>query len=205
MTRRSAGNRQKHENPNPLQRRLVERFHAETARLVNLVEPTSVLDLGCGEGYVLESLVSSGVSAALTGIDMSPQAVEAARDRLGDRAEIIEGDVTDLRPTLGRYDIVMMMEVLEHLDHPESALELVEGLTGSHVILSVPREPAFRGLNLLRLKNVRRLGNDPEHVQNWTKRGFQRFVSERFHVLETGNAFPWTMLLLAPRTAEPST
>jgi 2-polyprenyl-3-methyl-5-hydroxy-6-metoxy-1,4-benzoquinol methylase len=169
-------------------------------RLIRAVDPASVLDLGCGEGYVLEALVDAGVGAKLTGIDHSAQAVADARQRLGDRAEIQQGDVARDRPAESRFDTVMMLEVLEHLADPGAALEELAQLTSGHVIVSVPREPLFRALNLLRFKNLHRWGSDPEHLQHWTKRAFERQVDPIFTIVGRGHAFPWTLLLLQPRT-----
>ncbi|NNE74848.1 MAG: hypothetical protein HKN26_14380, partial [Acidimicrobiales bacterium] len=93
----------------------------------------------------------------------------------------------------------MMLEVLEHLEDPPGALALLQSLTTDAVLVSVPWEPFFRGLNLLRLKNVKRWGSDPEHVQHWTKRQFEALVSETFDIVDRGRAFPWTLLLLRPK------
>lgn len=196
---RDSGNRQKHESGNPLQRFVIDRMHAEVCRLLGRVSPTHVLDLGCGEGYVLEALAEAGIDATLVGVDRSTSAVALARERLGERAEIIEGDVTHQGDLGSSFDVVMMLEVLEHLDQPEAALEMLATLTTGHVVVSVPREPFFRGLNLLRLKNVRRYGSDPEHIHHWTRRAFERTVEDHFTVIERGRAFPWTLLLAKPR------
>jgi 2-polyprenyl-3-methyl-5-hydroxy-6-metoxy-1,4-benzoquinol methylase len=200
MSRRSSGNEQKHRSSNPLQRRMIDRFHAEVIRLTHKASPSSVLDLGCGEGYVLEALVDAGIDAELTGIDRSSTAVADARRRLGERAQIIERDVTIADPTPQKYDLVMMLEVLEHLDDVDEALRLLAELTNVYVLVSVPREPFFRGLNLLRLKNIRRWGSDPEHIQHWSSGAFERRVSSSFNIEDRGHAFPWTMLLLTPKT-----
>lgn len=196
MGRRSSGNQQKHESGNPIQRKLLDRFHSEIARLVQRVDPDTIADLGCGEAYVLDELLDRGVTAQLTGIDRSPAAIAAARSRLGERACLVESDVTELQPTIGRFDLVMMLEVLEHLDDPERALDLLAAVSSSHILVSVPREPFFRGLNLLRLKNVKRWGSDPEHVQHWSRRSFTNLVESRFDIVDRGDAFPWTVLLL---------
>lgn len=198
--RRSAGNEQKHESSNPLQRSMIGRFHSEVIRLLGIAQPDAVLDLGCGEGYVLQALVDAGVTARLVGVDRSATAVEAARQRLLARAEIIEDDVGAGHDLAGAFDVVMMLEVLEHLDDPAGTLDMLAALTSGHVIVSVPREPYFRGMNLLRLKNMRRWGSDPEHVQHWTRSGFGREVEGLFTVVERGHAFPWTLLLLRPRS-----
>ena len=196
--RRTSGNVQKHETGNPIQRRLIDRFHGEVVRLLETEPRASILDLGCGEGYVLEALLAAGVEANLVGIDRSVDAVDRARARVGDRAEILCRDVTELEDLPRSFDVVMLLEVLEHLDDPHAALDLLASLTDRHVLVSVPWEPFFRGLNLLRLKNVRRWGSDPEHLHHWTRAAFERLVVSRFTVVERGRAFPWTLLLLEP-------
>lgn len=199
MPRRTSGNRQKHESHNPVQRLLLDRFHGEIARLLGQVKSDTVLDLGCGEGFVISELLDRGVDAEFTGVDQSSDAIAVARARLGDRAALHLCDVRELEPDIGSFDVVLMLEVLEHLEEPAAALGLLTELGSPHVLLSVPWEPFFRGLNLLRLKNVSRLGNDPEHIQNWGKRSFIRFVSERFEIVEVGAAFPWTAILVRQR------
>ena len=76
---RSHGNRQKHESTNPIQRRLIDGFHRQVIRMVKEVAPASVLEVGCGEGFVLSALVDAGVSSELTGIDLSETAIGDAR------------------------------------------------------------------------------------------------------------------------------
>lgn len=196
---RSSGNQQKHESGNPVQRWLIDRFHGEVTRLLSSAPRQAVLDLGCGEGFVIGHLVEADLDADFVGIDRSPTAVVTARERLGDRAEIVEADVTGIADLPRPFDVVMMLEVLEHLDDPAAMLDLLAELTTHQVIVSVPNEPFFRGLNLLRLKNVKRFGSDPEHVQHWTSSAFERLVSDRFEVVDRGRAFPWTLLLLEPR------
>ena len=63
------------------------------------------------------------------------------------------------------------------------------------LIASVPREPLWRALNLARLSYVGALGNTPGHLNHWSKRGFVRFLDERFEVVEVRSPIPWTMAL----------
>jgi hypothetical protein len=78
-------------------------------------------------------------------------------------------------------------------------LPILERLTRRHLLLSVPWEPMFRGLNLMRGKHVRAWGNDPEHVNHWGRRGFFRFVEQRFSILGAPLVAPWTMVLAEKR------
>ncbi len=192
---RTHGNRQKHETANPLQAWRIDRFHAKVIRVVEQLEPTSVLDVGCGEGYVLEALQAAGCGARLVGVDRSTPAIADARTRLGREVDLRVGDVEDLVATDRHSDLVLMLEVLEHLEDPTAALDALAKVSDGWILVSVPWEPWFRLLNLLRLKNVRGLGNDPEHVNHWTRRSFRRFVSSRLVVHDTITAFPWTLVL----------
>ena len=196
---RTSGNRQKHESANPVQQFLIRRFHDEVVRLLEAVPHAAILDLGCGEGFVLDHLLASGIDADLVGIDRSSTAIASARSRLGTAIDLVEGDVTSLEDLPRPFEVVMMLEVLEHLDQPDATLDLLSGLSTGHVIVSVPREPFFRGLNLIRFKNLKRLGSDPEHVHHWTKRSFEQLVTRRFEITDRGRAFPWTLLLLEAR------
>jgi hypothetical protein len=67
------------------------------------------------------------------------------------------------------------------------------------LVLSVPHEPFFMLGNLARLKNVTRLGNDPEHVNHWSPRSFRRLIDGRLDLLRVTTSFPWILALAAPR------
>lgn len=64
-----------------------------------------------------------------------------------------------------------------------------------YLVLSVPQEPLFMMGNLLRGKNVKRLGNDIEHINHWSNRGFVRFVGKYLKVKQNITPLPWTLLV----------
>ena len=84
---------------------------------------------------------------------------------------------------------------MEHLDDPEAALDTVAALASPWAIISVPREPLWRALNLARLKYVGGLGNTPGHLHHWSRRGFARFLERRLEIVELHAPLPWTMAL----------
>jgi hypothetical protein len=59
----------------------------------------------------------------------------------------------------------------------------------------VPREPLWRAVHLLALKDVRSLGNTPGHVNHWSSSGFEKLVSEHGSVTRSRRPLPWTVVL----------
>ena len=108
--------------------------------------------------------------------------------------------VYDLTPENDGADLIICCEVLEHLEFPEQALHALQKVVSQRLILSVPREPIWCTLNLVRGKYIPKLGNTPGHIQHWSKRAFIQLVSKYFKVIEAKNPLPWTMLLCGPLT-----
>ena len=195
----SYGNKQKHESKNPIQRALVDHFKSQVVRMVRELQPKTILEVGCGEGYVLHALAEADLDVDLHGVDISAPAIEDARARLGDRAKLEVRDARELAEHGERFDMVLMLEVLEHIERPHEILPILEQLADKHLILSVPWEPFFRGLNFVRGKHVMAFGNDPEHINHWGRRSFLQFIGRHFDVVETPLVFPWTMALATVR------
>lgn len=194
-----SGNQRKHESRNPIQRALIDRFHHQAIAMVQQAKPSTILELGCGEGYVLEAFLAGGVQAQLSGVELSERAVRLARERLGSRASIEHRDARELVAKGQHFDMVMMLEVLEHIPEPSQMLDILDDLSSEWLLLSVPWEPFFRGLNFMRGKNLTRWGNDPEHVNHWSRRSFARFIGARFEIVAMPQVFPWTMALARKR------
>ena len=194
-----SGNQRKHESRNPIQRALIDNFHMRAIEAIRRARPSTILELGCGEGYVLEAVANAGVEAELTGVELDGRAVELAQARLGARATIVHEDARKLADDGRCFDMVMMLEVLEHIPDPEQMLPILDQLSNGWLLFSVPWEPIFRGLNLARGKNVTRLGNDPEHINHWGRSSFAKFIGSRFDIITMPPAFPWTMVLARSR------
>jgi 2-polyprenyl-3-methyl-5-hydroxy-6-metoxy-1,4-benzoquinol methylase len=109
-----------------------------------------------------------------------------------------QGSAYDLSALPGGYDLVICAEVLEHLDTPLRALDEMCRLSPRRLLLSVPHEPFIMLSNLARLKNVSRLGNDPEHVNHWGTRSFRRLLETRLEVARVTTSYPWVLALAAP-------
>jgi hypothetical protein len=66
-----------------------------------------------------------------------------------------------------------------------------------HLLVSVPREPLWRALNMARGAYIRDLGNTPGHVNHFTKRGFAALLARHGEIVGVCSPFPWTMILVS--------
>ncbi len=185
---------------NPLVRHANRGFRDTLETLVRGCAPASILDAGCGEGINLLTL-SSLDDWALEGIELTAESLAIARKALPGRVQLRQGDVQQLPYDDDRFDLVLGTEVLEHVDDPSRALREMARVARRHLILSVPREPLWRMLNVLRGKYLRHLGNTDGHLNHWSGHGFRRFCAREVEVLEQRSPVPWTFLLCAPRSA----
>jgi len=136
------------------------------------------------------------------GTDASADVIEEARGRAeaaGIQAEFRVAPVEELDPARDAAELIVCCEVMEHLADPDAALSILMALASPWVVLSVPREPLWRALNMARLKYVAALGNTPGHVNHWSRRAFVRFLDRRLDVVEVRAPLPWTMALCRAR------
>lgn len=188
------GNFRKHTSRNPIQRFLINRFYDALIAELAKAAPDSILDVGCGEGFALERIRKSGVGKKLEGVDVSPDAIERGRE-MHRALTLKQGDAYSLPYQDGAFDAVLCCEVLEHLERPDDALKELWRVAKRYCIITVPHEPWFRIANLLRGKNLSRLGNDVEHIRYWSARGITALVGSYFAVRTVRHPFPWTMVI----------
>jgi len=188
------GNLQKHLNPNPVQRYLLRRFHRQIASLLKATGAERILDAGCGEGFVVSYLLQENDGLAITGLDCSLEAIEMARQMVPGVLFGV-GDLREMPYSDDSFDLVMCLEVLEHLPDPHRGLRELRRVTSAHCLVSVPHEPFFRTTNFLRGKHVPAWGRDPEHLQHWTAGQFRRLVEQYFKVERVVYSFPWVIAL----------
>lgn len=190
----------KHTNTNPIQKRLIDRFHARITDIVQAQHPESVLDAGCGEGFTAEIFLQAMPALDLTGFDPHMPSVELARLR-NPRAKILEGDIYNIPFEDNSFDVVGCFEVLEHLHDAPGALAELARVARRAVVMSVPHEPFFCLSNAARGKNldITPKGSDPDHRNFWSREAFGRFVQQEMDVVELTGSFPWTICVARPR------
>lgn len=191
----------KYTTRNPVARRLVAGFLAALQDLVGRSGARAAHEVGCGEGHLSLALAARGL--AVRACDLSPGAIATARRLAVARGLAVDyrvADVYDLDPEVDGAELVLCCEVLEHLPDPRRALAVLGRLARPHLIVSVPREPLWRLLNLARGRYWPALGNTPGHLQHWSSAAFARTLRRDFEVVDLRTPLPWTMALCRRRS-----
>ena len=190
----------KYVTKHPVERRLVSGFlrglddlweHAGGASIV------SILDVGCGEGRITATWARRLPGRPVVGLDRPSPRLEAIwRTRAHDDLRFVAGDATALPFADRSFDLVSGVELLEQVAEPERALAELTRVARRWVLVSVPREPVWRALNVARGAYVRWLGNPPGHVNHWSRGAFLELAGRHASVCAVRTPFPWTMALL---------
>ena len=160
----------KYGSSNPVVRRLLDRWAAAAGR--GRSAGRHGRRRRRGRGLCLERLLEPGGPRPRRRGRVPPRQGPVAR-RLAGVSPVV-ADAACCRCPTAAPDVVTCIEVLEHLPAVAPAVAELARVTTDRCVVSVPWEPWFRLGNLGRGKNVRRLGNDPEHVQWFTPRRLRR-------------------------------
>jgi SAM-dependent methyltransferase len=187
----------KYGSTNPLVRRLMAGFERDLDELLGLADPGSLLDVGCGEGVLVERWARRLEGRRVVGIDLEEDSIQAGwAQRQAPNLEYRVLRAEDLPFAAGEFALASAIEVLEHLPDPAHTLAEMARCAQRHLLVSVPREPLWRALNLARGAYWRDLGNTPGHLNHWSRRSFTALLSRYGTVAELRSPFPWTMLLV---------
>jgi 3' terminal RNA ribose 2'-O-methyltransferase Hen1 len=144
-----------------------------------------VLDLGCGEGRLLQALLKDRDFEQIVGMDVSWRALEIARERLDlerlpqkvrERVDLFQGALTYRDARLSGFDAACAIEVIEHLDPPRlpaferSAFEFARPAT---LVMTTPNSEynvRFAGLPTGRFRHR-------DHRFEWTRGEFQAWAA----------------------------
>jgi 2-polyprenyl-3-methyl-5-hydroxy-6-metoxy-1,4-benzoquinol methylase len=189
----------KYNSKNPVVQKIMQGFMDTLTELAKKTGVKKIYEAGCGEGHLSLTLCKSGYE--IRGSDIGEEAVEEAKSaakQLGCDVQFDLKSIYDLDKN-DSEDLIICCEVLEHVDDPERALKSLASVAKEYIILSVPREPVWRFLNLIRMKYIFSLGNTPGHIQHWSSGGFVKLVSKHFDIVEVRKPLPWTMILARVR------
>ena len=121
-----------------------------------------VIDFGVGPGIVLGEVLDEAQPSSLVAADFSESALGHAKERFPS-ASIIQWDIYNRYPD--QADLVLCTEVLEHLEHPEKAIQNLLHATSEHgtLIITVPNG---------------RLDRSHYHVNFWSPESWNMFIQK---------------------------
>ena len=190
----------KYGSENPVVRRLMTGFHAQLDELFEHANPSSILDVGCGEGVLTHEWAGRLNDGRIVGIDLDdPHLHEQWKTRTAPNLEYQVMKAESLPFAENEFDMATAIEVLEHVPDAEETLCEMQRCAARWILVSVPREPIWRATNVARGAYWKTLGNTPGHVNHWSSASFRELLSNYGEVVELRQPFPWTMALVRVR------
>ncbi|HPD82808.1 MAG: bifunctional 2-polyprenyl-6-hydroxyphenol methylase/3-demethylubiquinol 3-O-methyltransferase UbiG [Alphaproteobacteria bacterium] len=138
---------------------------------LNTYEGLKILDIGCGGGLVCEPMARLG--GIVSGIDADTNAIEVAKDHAKNSGLEIEYHATssdELVKTGKKYDVVLALEIIEHVDNQDLFVKNVMDLCkpGGLIIFStLNRNPKSFALGIMAAEYI--LGWVPKGTHDWKK------------------------------------
>jgi 2-polyprenyl-3-methyl-5-hydroxy-6-metoxy-1,4-benzoquinol methylase len=187
----------KYGSSNPVVKRLMANFEGTLEELFAKAAPRTLLDVGCGEGVLTYQWAQKPGIERIVGIDLEDAVLqEAWKDRQASNLEYRVMKAENLPFADDEFELASAIEVLEHVPDPAHTVAEMARVASKHLLVSVPREPLWRGLNMARGAYWKDLGNTPGHLNHWSKRSFVALLERHGTVEEARSPFPWTMLLV---------
>jgi 2-polyprenyl-3-methyl-5-hydroxy-6-metoxy-1,4-benzoquinol methylase len=183
--------------------KLIDNYFKSVANLVDASgiskrKKATAIELGCGEGFSTQRLRKMlPKSVTLEASEYVDKLVPKAQ-KMNPDIKIRQESVYDIQAKDNTYDLIFLLEVLEHLDYPDQALHEIARVLkpDGYLVLGVPREPLWCSLNIARGKYLTHFGNTPGHLNHWPSFALKRFVNKHFGtVVKTNKPLPWTQVL----------
>ena len=187
----------KYGSTNPVVKRLMGGFERTLDELFTQADPQSLLDVGCGEAVLTHKWAQRLAPKPVVGIDLEDPEIQAEwATRQAPNLEYRVMKAERMPFADDEFDVATAIEVLEHVPDPAHTIAEMARVAQRWLLVSVPREPLWRGLNVARGAYWKDLGNTPGHVNHWSKRAFVSQLGRHGEVVEARSPFPWTMLLV---------
>ncbi len=187
----------KYNTTNPVAKRLQAGFERDLAELFMKAAPQSLLDVGCGEAQHTIKWAQQLGDKRVVGIDLEDATLQKFWEtRTAPNLEYKILKAENMPFDDDEFDVATAIEVLEHVPDPAHTISEMARVSKRALLVSVPREPIWRAVNMARGAYIKQLGNTPGHLNHWSKRAFIAELSKVGTVEEVRSPFPWTMLLV---------
>ena len=187
----------KYGTKNPIARYLTKNMLSRLDHCVLSSQISSIHEVGCGEGEL--SLRYARMRYSVRASDFSSQIIEIAKRNAEEHPELnitfCKKSIYDLNPEEDSAELVICSEVLEHLEDPVQAIDILRKISKKYLLVSVPNEPIWRILNMARMSYLSSFGNTPGHIQHWSKKQFIRLMESKFSIVSVSAPLPWVVVL----------
>lgn len=188
--------RLEYNSSNVIVKKMIENYYAKIKEIIttNFYKDIKVLEVGCGAAESSDKILGmlNGQNFEISDYDI--RYVNKVRE-FKNYHTVTQESVYDLKRADNSFGAVFFLEVLEHLDNYELALQELFRVSSEYVIIAVPNEPVWRFLNLIRLKYVKDWGNTPGHLNHWNRSNLTKLISRYGKVLKIYQPLPWIILL----------
>jgi 2-polyprenyl-3-methyl-5-hydroxy-6-metoxy-1,4-benzoquinol methylase len=125
---------------------------------VHELSESDVLDVGCGYGWLLDAFEGA---RTLCGVDIAHHAVEVAAGRKPER-HFKQGDLHDTSPFAQKFDLILAINIIEHLSNPEAGIRSISSSIkpGGIVLVHMPTISNW----LTRWEYSKLYDSDPTHI-----------------------------------------
>jgi len=189
----------KYHSKNPIVKFLMNGFTNCFLNLISSLTFNNILEIGSGEGNVVNLI--KNIKRNEYSIYASDISIDILRDNIprGKNLFLIVFDINNIPLKQNAFDLIICSEILEHLKEVDNPLQEINRISKKYILFSVPREPVWRFLNIVRLRYLKNLGNTPGHLLHWSKKKFINLIKNRFRIIKIYSPLPWTMILCEKR------
>lgn len=144
-----------------------------------IADRASILDIGCGDCAFQQYLLNNKIFCKTLGIDISPNAVSLAQEK-GFSAQLIDPNVRLKNQILDNWDVVTLMEVIEHIPDAEELMRQVLEMRPTQIFVTIPNVGCLKHrLRLMfggRFPITTIIYHMKEHLRFWTVKDFEQWA-----------------------------
>jgi ubiquinone/menaquinone biosynthesis C-methylase UbiE len=188
----------KFETTNIIEKFLVKRYKKKLIGLIKSISVKSMYEVGSGEGEIINVVSKNKDIKFILGSDIDKNLLTQNAIRFPDYHWILN-KAEQLPISENSIDLLLACEVLEHISSPDAFLEECKRINSKYYIFSVPNEPLWRILNMMRFKYLKNFGNTPGHINHWSKHQLIKLLSSYLNIIEVFHTQPWIFLLARPK------
>lgn len=184
----------KYETNNIIEKYLVERYKKTLNGLIKSISANSIYEVGSGEGEIINFISKIKDFKLILGSDIDRKLLSQNSLNYPNSYWILN-KAEQLPIKENSIELVIVCEVLEHINSPESFLEECKRINAKYYIFTIPNEPIWRILNMMRFKYLKNLGNTPGHINHWSKLEIKKLVSQYLDLQNIFFTQPWIFIL----------